>query len=123
MDTYSFVFDRQDARVVFKQVCSARLLQTTIGAGRAIPEVDQTAAPVRSRNNTRQHRQQHLTVPDSLVCVGIHGPAAEEVQQELVMAFERLAISILQCFEGGPAMGQDVARADGQRWCAASHRV
>ncbi len=51
--------------------------------------------------------------------VGIRGPAAEALQRNLVETMERLGMTILQLYEGGPETRQAIARARDGRWVSA----
>ena len=56
---------------------------------------------------------------EGTVCVGLTGPAADAVQEALVMAFEELGIPVPAIWEGGPAPRDRIAVVRGGVWSTA----
>ncbi len=107
MATASFIFDRASANAAFPQIAPRELVLAVLAGVPPRPEwegcqVYQGPAPEGS--------------PATAVCIGLTGPAADALQEALVMAMERLGISVPQIWEGGPEATETIAVARGGRW-------
>jgi hypothetical protein len=105
-ETYSFVFDRQAANEVFKQIGKRELVLAVIAT--LIPETHWNGCLVYEGETPLEEIK--------TVCIGIQGPAADEVQERLVEKFEKAGVPILQVYEGGPEVREPMARAEEGKW-------
>jgi hypothetical protein len=104
--TFSFVYDRAEAARVFTEIGTQALLLAILA--RVPPEpgwegclVYRGEAPEGSARN---------------VCIGMRGPAAMEVQERIVQAFEETGIPVPSIYEGGPEPQLAIARVVGGVW-------
>lgn len=56
--------------------------------------------------------------PGQTGCIGNRGSGAGELQRRLVESFERLGITVLKLYEGGPEVAASIARVSGGQWVA-----
>ena len=103
---FSLVFDRKLAGEVFKQVGEREIVLAAL-AGMA-PEPGWEGCLVYAGDPPGDRAAQ--------ACIGISGPVAETVQQRLVEALERIGITVLELYEGGPEPSQNIAMASGGKW-------
>ena len=103
---YSFVFDRSSAEQIFKGV-SVRNLTLAVLAG--IP-------PTPSWDGCTVYQGPSPDDPQRTACVGQEGAGADEVQERMVEAFERLGIRVLKVYEGGPGERQSIATVRDGQW-------
>ncbi len=103
---YSFTFARQASLAALPQI-GARELLLALLAGVPV-EGDLEGAEVGLGEAPSD--------PESTICVVTAGPAAELLQERLVVALERIGIPVDAVYEGGPAVFETVARAHGARW-------
>jgi hypothetical protein len=102
---YSFVYDRATADAAFHGIGITELMLSVLAG--ITPEeswestlVFEGASPVESPS----------------VCIGTHGPGADQLQLRLLEALERHGIRILEVYEGGPEPRQEIAVARGGSW-------
>jgi hypothetical protein len=105
-ETYSFTFDKAVALSVFQQI-GIRDLVLAVLAG-IVPEPGWEGCVV--------YEGPTPSDPATTGCVGIRGPAADEVQRVLVEAFEGFDIPVPAIYEGGPEERQPIARVSSGRW-------
>ena len=106
--TYSFVYDRAEAERAFQGIGIQGLLLAVLAGIRTEPRwegciVYQGAAPGDSTG---------------MVCIGMRGPGAIEVQERVVQAFEGSGIPVPAIYEGGPEPELELARVAGGLWAA-----
>jgi hypothetical protein len=104
--TYSFVFDRQAANNVFRQVGKRELMLAILAT--VTPETQWEGCLVYEGETPLEEVR--------TVCIGIQGPSAEKVQERLVEAFEKQGVQVLQIYEGGPDVRERIAVVSGQKW-------
>ena len=107
-NVYSFTFDKAVAHQVFQQI-GTRDLVLAVLAG-IVPEPEWQGCEIYEGPTPGD--------PATTGCVGIRGAAADEVQQALVEAFERLDIPVPAIYEGGPEERQEIARVQSETWVA-----
>jgi len=105
---YSFTFDKTVAHRVFQQI-GTRDLVLAVLAG-VVPRPEWEGCEV-SEGPTPGD-------PATTGCICTSGPAADEVQQALVEAFERLDIPVPAIYEGGPGQRRSIARVQSETWVA-----
>ena len=105
-ETYSFVFDRQAANEVFKQIGKRELVLAVLA----------TLVPEAHWNGCLVYEGETPLEEVKTVCIGIQGPAADEVQERLIEKFETAGVPILQVYEGGPEVREPMARAEEGKW-------
>ena len=105
-NTYSFVFDRQVAGDVFKQVGKREILLAILAT--ITPEPDWGGCLV--------YEGETPLGDVKTVCVGTRGPAADRLQERLIEGFEKLRIPVLQVYEGGPEVRDRIARVSEGKW-------
>lgn len=105
-DTFSFVFDRQAANESFKQIGKRELVLAVLA----------TVVPKNHWNGCLVYEGETPLEEVKTVCIGMQGPAADEVQERLVEAFEARGVPILQVYEGGPEVREPMARAEDGKW-------
>jgi hypothetical protein len=103
---YSFTFDRGSAEQVFKGVEVRNLVLAVLGGVPPAPDWDGCTVYLGPSPDD----------PQKTACVGQEGRCADQLQQAMVEAFERLGIRVLQLYEGGPEERQPIAAAHGGRW-------
>lgn len=106
---YSLVFDRQAASGVFKEV----------GKGSMLLAVLASVTPEPTWEGCLVYEGDTPLDPAQTACIGIRGPAAEAIQRHLVETMERLDMTILQLYEGGPEVREALARVREGRWASA----
>jgi hypothetical protein len=104
--TFSFVYDRAAAAQVFQEIGTQGLLLAILARVPAQPAwegclVYKGEAP---DNSAR------------MVCIAMRGPAAIDVQEKIVEAFEATGIPIPTIYEGGPEPQLEIARVVDGRW-------
>jgi hypothetical protein len=104
--TYSFVFDRQKSNEAFKQVGKRELMLAILA----------TVTPEPSWEGCLVYEGETPMEEVRTVCIGIQGPAAAEVQERLVMAFEKQNVPVLQVYEGGPEIRERFAVVSDGKW-------
>jgi hypothetical protein len=104
--TYSFVYDRAAAAGVFQEIGTQGLLLAILA--RIPPEpgwegclVYKGAAPDDSAR---------------MVCIGMQGPGAMEIQERIVETFEKNGIPVPAIYEGGPEPQLELARVVDGVW-------
>lgn len=110
-DTYSFVFDRQAAGEVFKQIGKHELVLAMLA----------TLTPDSHWDDCLIYEGESPMEEVRTVCVGIQGPAAAEVQERLIEKFEKQGVPVLQVYEGGPEVREPIARAKAGKWVTATN--
>jgi hypothetical protein len=105
-NTYSFVYDRAAAAEVFQEIGTqglmmAILARVPVQAGWDGCVVYKGAAPDDSAR---------------MVCIGMSGPGAMEVQEKIVEAFEATGIPVPAIYEGGPEPQIEIAKAASGAW-------
>jgi hypothetical protein len=105
-ETYSFVYDRAAAAQVFQEIGTQGLVLAILA--RIQPEsqwegcvVYKGAAPEDSAR---------------MVCIGMRGPSAMQVQEKIVETFETTGIPVPSIFEGGPEPQHELAKVENGRW-------
>jgi len=106
--TYSLVIALEDVKKAFPGTDQRGLVMGLLAR----------AAPKPNWDDCVVYQGQSPSGPGTM-CVGMTGPAADEVQQLLVESFEQLGIRVLQVYEGGPELDTPFARAEAGRWVAA----
>jgi hypothetical protein len=104
--TFSFVYDRADAARVFPEIGTrdlvlAVLARVPAAAGWEGCLVYKGEAPERSAR---------------MVCIGMRGAAAIEVQERVVEAFEATGIPVPTIYEGGPEPRLEIAKVVNGKW-------
>ncbi len=104
--TYSFVYDRAAAAEVFQEIGTQGLLMAILA--RIVPEpgwegclVYKGAAP---EDSVR------------MVCIGMTGPSAMQVQEKVIQVFEETGIPVPAIYEGGPEPQLELARVADGKW-------
>jgi hypothetical protein len=105
-ETYSFVFDRQAANEVFKQVGKRELILAILA----------TVTPEAQWEGCLVYEGETPLEAVRTVCIGIRGPVADKVQERLVEAFEKQRVPVLQVYEGGPDVRERMAVVSGGKW-------
>lgn len=105
-ETYSFVYDRAEAAKVFQEIGTQGLVLAIIARIQPEPqwegcEVYKGAAPDDSAR---------------MVCIGMRGPSAMQVQEKIVETFEATGIPVPSIFEGGPEPQQKFAMVRNGVW-------
>lgn len=54
--------------------------------------------------------------PATTRCVGIRGPGADRVQEQLVVGLERMGVEVAGVYDGGPEPRASIARVRGGQW-------
>lgn len=103
---FSFVYDRGSAALAFPQTDTDHLVLAVLAGLPPEPgwegcEVYEGPSPLD---------------PESTVCIGIRGLAADIVQERLVEAFERFGVDVRQVYDGGPLVRRKIARAAQGGW-------
>ncbi|MBN1656696.1 MAG: hypothetical protein JXA30_23185 [Deltaproteobacteria bacterium] len=107
----SIVIDRKSVRQAFKKVSEAEIVLASLAGIRPDPRwegclVYAGDAPEEQAGNG---------------CIGIQGERAEEVMQRLVESLERLGLTILSIYDGGPEPTRLIARVSGGKWTSAGN--
>jgi hypothetical protein len=108
-ETFSFTFDLRSAREAFRQVDTHRMILAVTAA----------LAPEPGWEGCRIYTGPAPEDPDNTVCVATRGPGAADLQQKLVESFERLGVTVLKLYEGGPEMAAAIARVSEGKWVSA----
>jgi len=103
---FSFLYDRQAAGRVFRQIGGSDLVLAVLAG--ITPETEWDGCEVYLGPTPED--------PTTTACVGIRGTAADEVQRSLVEAFEGYDIPIPKIYQGGPEVQQCIARAEDGCW-------
>ena len=106
---FSFVYDRASAQQAFPQTDTEDLVLAVLAGVPPEPAWDECVV----------YEGPSPMDPESTVCIGIRGAAADTVQERLLEAFERVGISIRQVYEGGPLERRAIARAHEGAWLSA----
>lgn len=104
--TFSFVYDRAEAARVFQEIGTSGLLMAILA--RVPPEPGWEGCLVYQGD-----------APDGsarTVCIGIRGPSAMRVQEQLVETFEATGIPVPAIYEGGPEPRHELARVVNGVW-------
>jgi hypothetical protein len=109
-ETYSFVFDRQSASEVFRQVGKRELMLAVMA----------TVTPEPAWDDCLVYEGETPLEEVKTVCIGIQGPAADKVQVRLVEAFEKQGVRVLEVYEGGPEIRERIAVASDKKWVTGS---
>lgn len=104
--TYSFVYDRAEAAQVFQEIGTQGLVLAILARIQPEPEwegcvVYKGAAPEDSAR---------------MVCIGMTGPSAIEVQEKIVETFEATGIPVPTIYEGGPEPQIELAKVTNGKW-------
>jgi hypothetical protein len=110
--TTSFVYDRRSAVKALRQGDPERLVPALLAGVTPEPSWDGTLvfhgpSPLSEPGATG--------LPDT-ICVGVEGPAADELQRVLVESAEQHGIRVLELYEGGPEERTPIVRALAGRW-------
>ena len=105
--TYSFVYDRAAADAAVHGVAPRELTLSILAGILTGPDsegclVYRGASPLGA----------------ATVCIGTRGRSADEIQLRLLEGFERLAVTIIEVYEGGPEVIEAIATARNGRWTA-----
>ena len=103
---FSFVIDHAAAVQAFRQTDVKRLLLAVLAG--VPPEAAWTGCLL--------YEGESPIAEGKTVCIGAEGPGAEQVQRRVVEACERLGITVLEIYEGGPESRTAIARASVGRW-------
>ena len=106
METYSFVYARDDALLAFQKTGTEGLMMALLARMPPRPEWDGCLVYEGDSPEGGQGG----------VCIGIRGPGAEQVQLRLMEQLEQFEIPVRQAYEGGPEVRRELARASGERW-------
>ncbi len=106
---FSFVYDRTSALQAFPQTGTEELVLAVLAGVHPEPAWEGCAV----------YEGPSPLDPESTVCIGIRGAAADIVQERLVEAFERVGIVIRQVYEGGPLERRAIAHAHEETWVSA----
>ena len=104
--TYSFVYDRADAAQVFQEIGTQGLVLAILA--RLPPEPDWEGCLVFKG-----------AAPDNsarMVCIGMRGPSAVNVQERIVETFEAIGIPVPTIYEGGPEPQLELAKVTNGKW-------
>lgn len=104
--TYSFVYDRAEAARVFQEIGTQGLVLAILA--RIPPEPDWEGCLVYKG-----------AAPDDsarMVCIGMRGPSAVQVQEKIVETFEATGIPVPSIYEGGPEPQHELAKVKDGRW-------
>jgi hypothetical protein len=107
-DTFSFTFDLQSARDAFRQVDTRRMILAVTAA----------LAPQPGWEGCRIYTGPTPEDPGRTGCIATCGPGAEELQRRLVESFERLGVTVLKLYEGGPEATDAIARVSEGKWAS-----
>jgi len=104
--TYSFVYDRAEAAMVFQEIGTQGLVLAILARIQPEPEwegclVYKGAAPDDSAR---------------MVCIGMRGPSAITVQERIVETFEATGIPVPAIYEGGPEPQLELAKVKNGVW-------
>lgn len=105
-DTFSFTFDLRSAREAFPQVDARRMILAVLA----------TLAPAPGWEGCRLYTGPAPEAPERTGCVVTHGPGAAELQRKMVESFERLGITVLKLYDGGPESTDAIAWVTGGKW-------
>jgi len=108
LPTFSFVYDRAEAARVFTEISTRSLLLAILA--RVPPEPGWEGCLV--------YRGEAPESSARLVCIAMRGPAAMEVQEAVVRAFEATGIPVPAIYEGGPEPQQEIARVVNGVWAS-----
>jgi hypothetical protein len=105
-DTFSFTFDLRSAQEAFRQVDTRRMILAVLA----------TLAPEPGWEGCRIYTGATPEDPDRTGCIATSGPGAEELQRRLVESFERLGVTVLKLYEGGPEATDAIASVSKGKW-------
>ena len=105
-DTFSFTFDLQTAQEAFRQIDTRRMILA----------VTATLVPEPGWEGCRIYTGPTPEDPDRTGCVATSGPCAGELQRRLVESFERLGVTVLKLYEGGPEISDAIAKVLEGKW-------
>ena len=104
--TYSLVYDRAEAAQVFQEIGTQGLVLAILA--RLEPEADWEGCLVYKG-----------AAPDDsarMVCIGMRGPAAMQIQEKVVETFEATGIPVPAIYEGGPEPQLELAKVTNGKW-------
>jgi hypothetical protein len=104
--TYSFVYDRAEAARVFQEIGTRGLVLAILA--RLPPEPGWEGCVV--------YRGAAPDDSPRMVCIGMTGPSAIEVQQRIVETFEATGIPVPTIYEGGPEPQLELAKVTNGKW-------
>jgi len=104
--TYSFVYDRAEAAGVFQEIGTQGLVLAILA--RIPPEAEWEGCLVYKGAAPEDSAR--------MVCIGMTGPSAMQVQERMVEAFEGTGIPVPSIFEGGPEPQLELARVKNGVW-------
>lgn len=104
--TYSFVYDRAEAAKVFQEIGTQGLMLAILA--RIPAHADWEGCLVYSGEAPENDGQ--------MICIGMTGPGAMQVQEQIVENFENTGIPVSAIFEGGPEPQLELARVKDGRW-------
>lgn len=108
-ETFSFTFDLQSARDAFRQVDTRRMILAVLA----------TLSPQPGWEGCRIYTGPAPEDPDRTGCIATNGPGAEELQRRLVESLERLGVTVLRLYKGGPEATDAIAGVSGGKWVSA----
>lgn len=106
--TYSFVYDRAEAAKVFQEIGTQGLLLAILA--RIPAQADWEGCLVYSGEAPENDEQ--------MICIGMTGPGAIQVQEQIVENFEKTGVPVPAIYEGGPEPTLELARVTDGRWSA-----
>jgi hypothetical protein len=104
--TYSFVYDRAEAAQVFQEIGIQGLLLAIL-------------ARIPAQNEWEGCLVYSGEAPEDdgrMICVGMRGPGAMQVQEQIVEHFENTGIPVPAIYEGGPEPRLELARVKDGKW-------
>jgi hypothetical protein len=104
--TCSFTFDLRSVQKAFQPVDPKRTILAVLAT--LVPEPGWDGCLVYTGPAPGE--------PGKTGCIGTRGSGAGELQRRLVESFERLGITVLELYAGGPEVADSIARVSGGRW-------
>jgi hypothetical protein len=105
-ETYSFVYDRAAAAQVFQEIGTQGLVLAILARIPAEPAWEGCLV----------YKGEAPEASARMVCIGMRGPSAMQVQEKIVETFEATGIPVPSIFEGGPEPQHELARVKNGHW-------
>ena len=105
--TYSFVYDRASADTAFHGIAAGELVLSILAA---MPPEPSWEGCLIYRGSS--------PLDEPTICLATRGPSADEVQLRLIEALEQHDVRMLQVYEGGPEIIEQIAIARDGKWSA-----
>lgn len=107
-ETFSFTFDLESAKEAFRQIDTRKMILAVLA----------TLSPQPGWEGCRIYTGPTPEDPDRTGCIATSGPGADELQRRLVESFERLGVTVLKLYEGGPEVTDAIANVSEGKWAS-----